>query len=482
MDKRELMRKNMRNKRSMLFCCLIILSGLMIASCKKNKVGVTDTVTPTDLIQNASSMTPTPSSGSERKDVKNTNPKHIRWAVTNFRNGAPSEDSQKRINEVLKEQGVDCTLEFVFNSSFYTNEDYMSWVMEEECDIFSLGYWNDPFSCIKHAKQTALPLNNWLNSDTGKKLRAAYGEAEWLKMSPDRNTLAVPCWSVPEYYNCALYIAVNEKYSDFFSSFDGTYASLKEMYKCIGDSNQKIEISTVTNDVIAGLLGYDLSYSDSIPYDPKSKRAVSPEKFGAEASDLFKMIYEDLQNGVLINSFDQGFDYDKEKASFAYIFKGARSIPEGYAVFCVSRDLYECNLNLSYAVSKVTERRELALKVLSICLSNPEISAIINWGSERANTEKWTEKTHFRYEDGLTELSGFYPVFSEEESKRLNSYAKVLDEELSGLYSFSQGKYVLKTNYSPSYDLLEKTQDSFLNGVDALNREIGNWLEHSDNS
>lgn len=470
------MGKCMRYKNSILFIYTLFFFVLVITSCRKDE-GRSDnvTVTPTDLNQTVTT-TPIPTSKSEKKEAKNKDPKHIRFAVTDFRNGAPSEDSQKRINEILKEQGVDCTLEFVFNSSFYTNEEYISWVTEEECDIFSLGYWNAPFSCIEQAKKTALPLDEWLNSDEGNALKTAYGEAEWKRMSSEGNTLAVPNWSLPDYYNVALYIAVNERYADYLSSFDGTYASLKEIYDRIGDSNLKIEISTVTNDVITGLLGYELVYSDSIPYNPKTKRLAEPAKFGAEASALFETVYEDLQSGVLINTFNQGFDEKDE--IFAYIFRGARSIPEGYTVYCVSRDLYECNLNMSYAVSLTTERRELALQVLSVCLSDPEISAIINWGSERADTEKWIEKTRFRSADRATELSGFYPVLSEEEKKKLDSYAKELEEELLRLYSLSQGEYVLKPSFAPAYDQLEKSSDTFKTGVDALNREIERWLEN----
>ena len=75
-------------------------------------------------------------------------------------------------------------------------------------------------------------------------------------------------------------------------------------------------------------------------------------------------------------------------------------------------------------------------------------------------------------------MSGFYPVLSEEEKKKLDSYAKELEEELLRLYSLSQGEYVLKPSFAPAYDQLEKSSDTFKTGVDALNREIERWLEN----
>ena len=465
----------MRYNRSIVFLFLVVLLGQIMISCKKDEGGG-DSITPTDSIQ---IVTPIPTLVDEPKNVKNSDPKHIRWAVTDFRSGIPSEEVQTRINNFLKDQGVDFSLEFVFNSSFYIGDAYLSWVVEEECDIFSLGNWSDSVSCIEYAEQMALPLGDWLQTGEGRMLKMAYGEAEWKKVSPGGKTLAVPCWSVPNYYNGALYVAINEKYSELFSSFDGTYTSLKALYKQINNQNLKIEISRVTNDTITGLLGYELAYSDLIPYDPKTRHAVEPARFGAEASALFEMIYEDLKDGVLINMFDQEFGSIEDCEVLAYIFEGIRKIPEGYTVFCVSRDLYECNLNGAYAVSSKTVRKELALRVLGICLSNPEIAAIINWGEERADAEKWTEKTNLRSADKPTELSGFYPHLSVDEKKNLNTYAKVLDEELVKLYFLSEGKYVLNSSFQSAYNQLGKKQDTFSKGIDAWNREAEKWFKEN---
>ena len=194
-----------------------------------------------------------------------------------------SEESLNEINRILYEKGLDCQIIFVKADNVNTGAQYIRWLDYCEqtvpIDVLYSGNWNPEIDSemIPFVEERFLPLNDYLKTEEADTLWNTYTEDEWMSGTINGKTYLIPRAAIDYNGETCLdfgtYISVNEKYEEYFTDFDGTYASLKAIYERIGDS--ELCILTDGLDYIPALLGYSFVFQDELPYQRDAKRVMS---------------------------------------------------------------------------------------------------------------------------------------------------------------------------------------------------------------
>lgn len=477
----------MRLKKLSLFSLLLCLCLLLI-SCEKNKEathseGVTPTasenVTPTvsgevsPTITEPVSPEPSTSTPEPWEESEHT----ISWCYDAI---YISEENQRRINRILYEKGIDCRIDFIY-SERRSSSEYANWVINEaQPDILNAGGWYRISPGLNFIKENFLPLNDYLSTEEGKHLYASFLEAEWKSVTLDGIIYTVPKNNLSKYYNMAVYLAVNDRYSDWFEDFDGTYASLKKIYASIGDPELRILFDEVASDKISALLGYQTVYHGRIPFDPQTKKLLSPAQVGKEEGALCKAIYEDIRDGIIIN---RQYDDTVPDKCLAMVYTGIRAKTDGYTtVFCLKEAPYDVNALGTYGINRNTEQKELALLVLTECFSDPGIASILSWREDGRSWEErkraWEERTKLMADEKVNELAGFFPKLTAEEEAAIMKYELDLTSLCNDMYQYNTrtGESSLNEYFQPHSSAIVASVDLYSVGIEGLNRELGAWF------
>ena len=487
----------MRNIKLTLLSLLFCLSLLLI-SCGKdgNKGTPSEGVTPTA----SESFTPAISEGASPTITEGASPT-ITEAVSpeptaitpgpweNSENviswcfGTPyiSEENRQRINQILYEKGIDCRIDFI-DSESRSSKEYADWVINEaRPDILSSGGWSRYSPGINFIKENFLSLNDYLSTEGGESLYGSFCEAEWKSVTLDNIIYTVPKSKMPQWYNTAVYLAVNDVYADWFEDFDGTYASLRKIYDSISDPELRILFDEVSGEKVSALLGYKTVYHGRLPYDPQTKKLLSPALVGEEEGALCKVIHEDIRNGIIIN---RQYDDTIPKKCLAMVYTGIRAKTEGYSVvFCLKEAPYDVNVNGTYGINRNTEKKELALRILTECFSEPGIASILNWREESGRTweertQAWEERTKLMAEERLNELAGFFPKLTAEEEAAIMKYEQDLTSLCNDMYKYDvqKGESALNKYFQPKSSVIIASSDAYSIGIEGLNRELETWF------
>lgn len=396
-----------------------------------------------------------------------------------------TEEESAEINRILKEEGLSCDVEFIPDTYWYNDHDWERWVNdnEDKLDIIHVGVWNNNSHMRDFMKKFLLPLNNYLETEEGKKLSDAFGEIGWKNAETEEGLIyAVPVLN--ERQDKKVYMAVNDDYLSLFGSFDFDYESLKTKCDEIDYPNHRIVIDSVSDKIILSLSGYSWIYG-GIPYD-KTKDKVADtseclEKIHATCLQLFR----DLKDGTIV---DESLNQDGAKNPLIYIYYGEEKGIEGYTSFLVNENRYVLGTSGMYGVLASCSRKELALHVLSACFSNPKIAAILCWknyGEKWENSwdekaAKWEERVREVKSKPLDEKNRIIPSLSEEELAALDEYTNDLILISLGYYDEKNGSLILNSNYEKDIENRvlwnPNKKMMYMIGVDALNRELETWI------
>ena len=444
----------------LLFTMCVCFVGIFMVSCKgRNIAGPGTTVTPSGTNPSAA-----PTVNVEPWE----NASHsIRWVL---KIGSEiQEEDQKKINRTLYDKGIDCRVEFMSIPGLYTGQEYAEWIHQSaEADIITVNMWYDSQQSFSFSRENLLKLNDYLNSEEGSCLKNAFAEIEWERVTCEKEIYSVPKRNTISDYGVSL--SYNSKYEDYFEAFDGTYVSLKEIYKQIGNENLKIVIDSLSIQEIDALLGYDSIYLSSVPYDKETKQAVSSALIIDEEAKICDCIYQDLKDGIF--TVQQSDSFQKDDV-LAYIYMGKQIEREGYETIVLSKDYYEPNNMGCYGIYCNSQQSQLALQVLTECFKDAEIASVLNWGS--ADSEKWNQITELMKAENCNELNGFLPELTSKEKSDIEAYENNRKAVLGKLFRYDDsGNRMLNATYKAAGTLSDSV--IFNNAVEAINRELNLWF------
>ncbi|MCR5531697.1 MAG: hypothetical protein K6F26_07600 [Lachnospiraceae bacterium] len=456
--------RNMKNQSRIFFLgLLIMLFGLAGTSCKQKETKREGTL-PGETTVVAEPLTelvtplPEPWENSTHS---------LRWVLMFY--PTVKEEDRKTINRILYERGIDCRIDFVGIPEAKTGAEYDKWIISEaNADILTVNIWENAAEGFTFAKKNLLPIEDYLKTEEGRLLRDAYSETEWHRIMKGTEIYTVPRRPMP----CGLgvYLSYNRKYEDYFASFDGTYDSIKRIYDTIADDDLKLVIDSLSVKMVDALLGWDTVCYGTIPYRRSDRQAVAPAEVIEAEGKLCELLYRDMKTGIIINRAIDSADYDNV---LAYIYLGKREASEGYVTITLSPDAFEANNRMCYGVYRESDQQEMALKVLGICFSNPQIASILNWGE--SDTSKWEICRKLMAEEGANELTGFIPGLSEQSSGYLDEYCRRREEVLSDMYKVDAGgRMILNSDYT-SVGILHG-EDRFDSAIEELNKELDSWF------
>ncbi len=434
--------------------CVCILTG-----CKKGN----DKESPTPVIDNPLTESPLP-------EASHT----VTWVTYYY--PAITKDAQDRINRILYEKGLDCRIDFI-RPNYTTPENYVTWLENYETssplDIINTESWpmgDDGVSSF--IKKQLIPLDDYLNSEDGKKLKDSYTANEWNRVSIDGHYYAVPCAVFGDGLDLGVYLSVNEKYKDYFDGFDGTYSSLRKIYDTIGNQSLRIVLANSGEEILYGLLGY--GRMQSLMYSLAERKVVSAAEV-KEFPTMIKTMCADYTSGILVN---EGWGQQVEGEALCYVYLAKKSSKPGFEDRLLVPDLYCSNLNCLYGVSKNSNQKELAFRILAVCCSDPEILWLLNPDSSMELIEARTELSA---DGGNSETSGFRSELSETQKSLLSQYVNAYSSLFSNMIKENKGGggYLINPDYDfdSKWDIFMKEAGQVSEVTDSLNEQLQAWFE-----
>ena len=414
-------------------------------------------------------VTSTPG-GEYAKKEDNPTP-HVVWAVHFTAN--ISKENQAKVQAFLKEKGIDCRVDFVSVPNL-VGDDYAQWLDERKTenqapDILSSCVWQYGIpEAVEFLKKEFHPLDEFLGSNDGKALQDSYAAVEWKASTVEGKIYTIPL-RLSGQRDTTKYIYVDNRYKEAFeASFDGTYESLRKIRDEIADTGAVIGTSGFGESLLQAFAGCSAVYG-SCRVSTCSPVDLTREP---EVKKLLQDIYSDYQNGVLVDAETP----DRISGGlFAYVNNGRIAAPEGFTEYRWAPDLFKTAVSFSYGVLAASPRAELAMKVLSVCYSDPEIASLLSW--QYSDGENWVECTAYLKTCKPTALTGFVPRLSEEQMKALTRY----DEDLFTLCSMMQvnrgGKMELNSEFLSLLDEFYANPSDYGDVFEEINKQLSTWTK-----
>ncbi|MBR5712977.1 MAG: hypothetical protein IKX54_05210 [Lachnospiraceae bacterium] len=369
----------------------------------------TPTVTPT-------TCTPVPTTDPA---VTGAVGREVVWGLYGW--NRPDEEAQEKINRLLADKGYDLSIRFV-KMGGRTDEELITWLDKYETqkgplDILSSGAWSSLRAANEFAETHFSPLNTFLTTEEGDKLRSLWSKGAWDRVTDaDGTVYAIPrintATEASPCFNGGIYITVPEEYREYFSEFDGTYRSLRNIRAKIGDPSAVIELSCgYTERLLNAMMGYQ-DYA-GIPYDLNAKKFVDLSE-SDELSELLESLRYDLEHGTVVRtSLPESGEAEQNSAAagkegrkiLAVIHDGITVPKEGCFELCMAEDAYYYNCALSYGISVNSSKNELAAYALYVCFTDPDIAALIAPDSQ--DFVRLEERLKITAEEAAGELCGF---------------------------------------------------------------------------
>ncbi len=461
------------NKRVVvLFAYVVVLLAILTAcsSGRNQKVPENNQVsaTPTESTQPMVTMSPTPSA----TPTEDPDP-YIIWAETPFL--GITEEAQDLIRIRLKEKGIDCRIEFI-SSEDKLGTEYKSWLDKmnrgnKAPDIISAGLWEHGiFDAVAFEESEMIPLNDYLLTEEGRALYEAYAEVEW-----DRTEVHGKYYTVPErlpFLN-EVYLYVNNQYKDVFdSTFDGTYESIRNL--CSTISSSPVIVTAFAPKILYAL--EDCASSFSVSFNLSTREFTDLTKQDS-MKEYLQMVWSDYRSGLMVR-----VETGEDLPSNTLVFIGTEKPDqlEGYTEIVWKRDLCLAAPALSYGVSASSQHQDLALRILGMCYSDPEIASLLCW---RVPDEKrWAERTKYLESCAENSLAGFLPEITGEQFLALQQYDSDISTLCTKMFVRRDGVWMMNEHYPEYLDLFfsnpkEYKDMSGTNVFDKLNKQYAKWLE-----
>ena len=406
--------------------------------------------------------------------------KHITWELGFY--GAPNSDGQKEINRLLLEKGYDCEIRFVPTGA-YRMDMILPWLEEYEThnspfDILFTGSFNlELFQAIDFVREKYIPLSDFLASEKGHALKEFFSSFEWSSTTIDGLIYAIPVMSSPEAYTPSGYLYVADRYAELFRDYDGSYSMLMDIYTDHHTMNEVIEIGETIS--LQNLLPYK-EFLWSFLYDAK-KQSFVDLSVESECVELIKRMTEDFQRGSLVSPIlEQVADEDK----FAFI-DYTNVEQEGFTVFPLNGYAGYINLNVTYGVSQKSENPELALEILSVCYTDPEISAILL--PEMAGVASMNQRRSVMSQIEVGDIQNFFPELTKVQQETmiqyLHAYRSVFDNLIT--YAYDEELKTERWMMNEEYDVDELIRNleapEYRQLLQELNEQLAEYFKSSDN-
>lgn len=389
-----------------------------------------------------------------------------------------SEECQTTIDHLLKDHGISCNMEFVSIPMDYKNDAFYEWLdMQEELgrmpDIVSTGLWARYYDNLPFIYNELYPLNDYLRTEEGREAFSIYTEVELKKTYLNGNIYGAPVrlggFTSPGDY----YIQVDNRYKDEFeATYDGSYQSLRKIIEAHSDSGMYVGMVNVFPEVMAAWLGYQPLEGFSW-YDPITKKIIDPTKHN-DIKEGLRLICSDLVDKRLIirHSIDPS---TFPKGMLAYVTAGWGEEIEGYTGYRIYPELYISGTGW-FGVSKRSDQKELAMRVLTLCYSDPTVASMIDW--RVADPEGWNRRTEQLKDSKPSWYTGFVPDLSLKQREDYTRYYMDFDELFSGMYLEKGGQ----TEFNPDFlkHLDEFFEKDYGDVFDVINEQLGKWIESQE--
>lgn len=419
----------------------------------------------------------------KKTDSKTDTSKTVTWMLNTFPQIAP--ETQDAINRVLLEKGYDFQISFV-NDECWTNAryEYVEYLNEFEkenpSDIITSYSWpvGDTLQ-YDFIEKHFVPLDEYLMTDVGQKLKAYFSVNEWKQCSLKGKQYVIPRVIIDDgdegIILDGLFLSVKEEYEPFFVEFDGTYASLKKIYHQIGDDSLRILIDDIGEETLYGLLGCSVLYGH-LPFQNKTNTVLSRSENGV--LELVKELYRDISSGVLVN---QSRTDEIPPDVFARIHLGMEGPKDGYKEYLIAPGTFEENCRTRYGVSVKSKHKDLAFEALAVCMTDPDILQLLH---AKTHMDKSVFENRQELVSVIPEcrLAGMELSLSDELSTQFSGYFRAFLDFVNSMYLKDESKewdYKLDLNWDADRawkDFLEATP-YYQDVCDSINSQIDEWLK-----
>ena len=367
----------------------------------------------------------------------------IRWVLGFF--DKVTEEEQAEINRLLKEKGFDCKIQFI-DSKALIDDEYRKWysshygINQNYYDIVSSGGWHTRAAAKNFILDYLLDLTEYMETEEGRAIYNLFAPIDWQRLRIDGKNYLIPSGISFKQNNPGVYISVNDKYSEYFQNFDGTYESLRRIYDEIGDTDMVLRVK-INAAVLFSFLGFR-TLDGAYPYSMEEHRFIPPSAWGDELNQLMDRIYSDLKSGIVEDPYGSDAGSSSILAEIYYLDRPKK---EGYTDYLLTEEIVPAYMSLSYGIAKNCTNKEQVFRVLTFCYTDPDISAIL---MKSMFGEEWDERMERLKELDVSqyELTGFIPDINPKEYGAVNYYSDVLKEQIESYFfsHISDGKRVLK--------------------------------------
>jgi hypothetical protein len=284
---------------------------------------------------------------------------------------------------------------------------------------------------------------------------------------------------MPPVLDSAVYITVNDSYSEYFESFDGTYASLRAIYKTIDNNNLHIIFPGIPPEtrVLCGLMGLSCLGEGPLPIQGVENGVVDIIKNGSLRS-LVAALYDDFKSGGLI--IGDWFTEVQQERILAYIHMGKEFPREGFVDYVLAPDIYSMNLRSKYGINVDSDKKEQAFRVLALCYSDIDLLCLLCQGVDK---ELILKRKELLGSNPGSKWAGIHVKLDEKQIESLDSFDRAVRSLIADMKSLKDydetGRAIYEIN--PEYDLneewkkfIEETGD-FSTLCESVNGQIREW-------
>ena len=439
----------------------------------------------TEYDTTAPSIVETPSSDLTEEDDSTP---HIVWVRTLFT--SVNEEQRTMIQEFINEKGIDCQIDFI-NSDVVAGEEFIELLSERRAkglptDIGPACVWpHGTYDAYRFVEQEFIPLNTYLDTEEGEKLRANFALLEWAWTSVNGSLYIIPFRTdqlFDELDNTSrldlnVYLYINDRYADYFGEgFDGTYTSLKEVYEKIPGEKPQIAIPLGSSTVMR-LLGEYVSIG-RLNYD-RNARKVFDIRENDHAKELLFSLYEDARNGIWLGDGIGETDRFSENALAVWTTKTDAFVePEGFTEIVFWPSMNISTTGQGYGILQSSKHQELAWQVLCACYSDPKIASLLCGGE--VDEARWLEITEFYNSQAPSELTGFFPRLSEEQVEALFEYYSDYWQNVAGAFYIKDknGDRILNPQFEEMVTAYFDRTNEYGDILDASNEQLVEWFEN----
>ena len=400
---------------------------------------------------------------------------HIVWVIDSVGQGIP-QAHQQTIQDFIIEKGINCQIDFIY-LGLDDGEEYKAWLAEQRddgknVDIFSPCSWEyGIMKAVPFTEEEFYPMNDFLESEEGKKLWESFSEIEWRLQSVNGINYAVPNRQGLKDYGIYLYF--NDLYLEYCEEgFDGTYDTLKRVYDRIQGPKPTIYTRGYTDSQLMAFFGgYENGFL--LTYDYHTQKVCDLIN-RQELKKFLHDIYMDYKSGVLVDCYDAGEPDDYSESTLAFLTYERIEPPKGFSVYTLKPDLMVTQSLGTYGILSSSKQKTLAFQVLATCYSDPKIASLIQW--KTTDTESWIE--YKKYMDLLetSALTGFVPRLPEEEMPAYKQYYEELLRLCIEMYVTTNKGVSLNPNYLNYLDRFFARPRDYGDLFDTINAQLEEWF------